>query len=710
MPRQIPSPSCRPDETPCRPAAPALGPALLLACPWLAGAALAAVGAPAAPPVAELKLATALAATRSPAAVSFLADDPAPILRSDSVLRSHGARRYAAASQALPTDVDGDVVGGDAPTGPPVRLADLPGRQPPPLPSLLAPSPPAPNQPLPGEPLGTSAPLLMPGIPGLPGVPCLPSVLCVPVRQPVDTDLDPDFDASSLPPYVPPAPADGRQGGSTTSSNDETDGSAATPGLSALGWGIAPVRWGGSFGLQTSRQRQADGAGSSALQGLFNLRASSYIYQPWLAQISGNLGITSGRSTATSASTDSGSATADQRTAQSSLTGGGVLSLFPMSRFPFVATFDRSDSQSSGAFVSSAYTNTRLGLRQSYRTDSGAQNATVGYDRSVVESTNGSENTVNALYGNYSHAFTNQTTQMNGRISQSESGASGESSRLINYYARHTYRFDENLNVETSTTLNDNLLNYRSGNTLSASRGRYVQLNSSASWRPESEYEDEISPLSVTGGFNMYTATTDFNGQASQSRTMSANVAANYAYSQNLTLLGSGLVTRVANADGQAQMLTNVGGAASYAGTPLTFGNFSYNWNVGGSMNRQGGGTLGANRLWTTQGSHSLSRDYPLSETQAVNLSLTQNLSHSNDQRIGAATTLNHSAGATWRVFGAAQSYGSVGLSFSDNVTSGTNEGHYRFINLQINGNGQLSAQSSISANLSLQWSMQETT
>ncbi|HEX5801797.1 MAG TPA: hypothetical protein VFY24_02135, partial [Azospira sp.] len=186
--------------------------------------------------------------------------------------------------------------------------------------------------------------------------------------------------------------------------------------------------------------------------------------------------------------------------------------------------------------------------------------------------------------------------------------------------------------------------------------------------------------------------------------------AANYAYSQNLTLLGSGLVTRVANADGQAQVLTNVGGAASYAGDPLTFGNFSYNWNVGGSMNRQGGGTVGGNRLWTTQGSHSLSRDYPLSETQAVNLSLTQSLSHSSDQLIGAATTLNHSAGATWRVFGAAQSYGSVGLSFSDNVTTGTNEGHYRFINLQINGSGQLSTRSSISANLSLQWSMQETT
>lgn len=690
MPRQLPRQPRASDDEIRRLAAPLVGSVLLCACPLAAQATLAA----AAPAMSELRLATSLAALG--ARLPPRGDAPAALaLRSDPQLRSPvaGARqadlaRYAAAATTAVSaeydDGDDDQVGSDEPIGPPVVLGEMPGRQPPPLPGGAP------------RPARGDEPPLVPGIPGLPGQPCIPTLPCVPIRPPASAD-DP-----RRPPAAGIAFPDGSPG------TGDAGGNAAGAGSGGLGWGLAPVRWGGSFGLQMSRQKMGEGANSSSATGLFNLRAASYIYQPWLAQISANLGITTGRSSTSSAATGAGDASSEQRDRQSTVIGGGMLHLFPMSRFPFMATFDRSDSRADGTFVSTDYTNTRIGLRQSYRTESGAQNASVGFDRSVVDTQQNGQDTVNAVYGNYSHAFDNQTTQMNGRISQSQRDLNGESSRLINYYARHTYRFEENLNVETSTMLNDNTLRYRSADGLANSRGRYLQLNSSLSWRPESEYEDEVSPLSVIAGLNLFTAASSFNSESSESKSLSGNLSATYAYSPNLTLMGSGLMTRVTNSDGSSALLSNLGAAASYIGTPLTFGNFSYNWNAGGSANRQSGGSNGGNRLLAVQGSHSLSRDIPLSTQQSVQLTLSQSVSHSSDQLIGASTSLNHSAGSTWRFVGSDQSFGSLGASFSDMLTSGANEGHYRYLYLQLSGNGQLSPRSSINANLTVQWSMQE--
>ncbi|MBI2307350.1 MAG: hypothetical protein HYU78_08610 [Rhodocyclales bacterium] len=655
--------------------------------------------AAAAPATTELRLASSLAAIggkapllreTSPLALQ-LSGALTPVVTSVAVPPAEVPRVYAAAdSTAVSADVDDDEEGSDAPIGPPVVLGDLPGRRPPPLPGER------------GAPTSGEAPPLVPGVPGLPGLPCMPGLPCVPMR-PAGSVAGPYDERAPVPAGLPfPGGL-----GAPTKTAGEGEGDADT-GIAGSGWGLAPVRWGGSVGLQLRRQQLGGGSTSSSTLGLFNLRASSYIYQPWLAQISANLGITTGQSSSTSSGAGTSGGAVSQNDSQSSMIGGGMLHLFPMSRFPFMATFDRSDSRASGTFVTTDYTNTRIGLRQSYRTESGAQNASVGFDRSVVETGQSGLDTVNAIYGNYSHAFDNQTTQMNGRFSQSQRDLNGESSRLINYYARHTYRFEDNLNVETSTMLNDNTLRYRTTGGLANTHGRYLQMNSSVSWRPESEYEDEVSPLSVTAGINLFTAASTFDNTTSESKSLSGNVAATYAYSPNLTLMGTGLMTRITNSNGDPTVLTNIGGAASYIGDPLTFGKFSYNWNVGGSANRQGGGPNGGNRLLATQGSHSLSREFPLSTQQSVQLSMSQSLSHSSDQLIGASTSLNHTAGSTWRVLGGDQSFGSVGLSFSDMLTTGANEGHYRYLYLQVNGNGQLSPRSSLSANLTVQWSMQE--
>jgi hypothetical protein len=474
-------------------------------------------------------------------------------------------------------------------------------------------------------------------------------------------------------------------------------------GAFGLGWGLAPIRWGGSVGVQMRRQSSAGGAVSGDTTGLFNLRGASHLYAPWLAQVSANVSLMNNRRNS------QGSDGVSVSDGQTSFVGGGMLQLFPVSRFPFVATFDRSDSRMQSSLVANDYTNTRLNLRQSYRSETGAQNGSVGFDRSVVESgRTGGTDVVNAVYGDYSHAFENQTSQLNGRYSQSTRDTTGEGSTLMNYYARHTYRYDENLNLETSTLYNDNRLRYRSTNGLAESNGRYLQMNSSASWRPE----DEEIPLTVTAGAMLLNAQSAYNGENNQAQSLSGNVSATYAWSPNLLFMGTGLMTQLSNKAGTKSTqdrLTNVGGAVNYTGDPLTFGNFSYNWNTGGSVNRQSGGSIGSNQMLMFQASHSLTRDFSIAQRQSLQVTMSQAISQNSDQVIGASTTLNHTGGGTWRFSAGDQTFGSVGLSASDMRTSGANEGVYQFVYLQLNGNGQLTPRSSFNANVTLQWSLQDT-
>ena len=668
----------------------------------------------AAPPMPPLKLATSLAAIGGKAPPPRDSLSP-PELRTaydlSRLLGGSGTSAVAdvprqAQAQAEPTRVppkllaaatatgvardfdDDDEVGGDEPTGPAMVLGEMPGRRPPPMSGR--------DSFATGAPRGAVDVSPVPGIPGMGGLPCVPGLPCMPV-WPIGRT---------------PAPnarnAGAEEGGffgdsATTGVAMPTTSESGAPGPGdglGLGWGLAPIRWGGNVGVQMRRQQASAGSSWTDAMGTFNLRGASYLYAPWLAQVSGNIGLTTGQRNANSS--DSNSNSSDNN---NSIVGGATLQLFPVSRFPFMATFDRSDSRTNGTFVNQDYTNTRFNLRQTYRTESGAQNGTIGYDRSVVETMQNGKDVVNALYGDYSHAFENQTTQMNGRYSQTDRDYNGESSKLINYYARHTYRFEENLNLETSTMLNDNTLRYRVNNSLNDSHGRYLQMNASASWRPE--YEDDL-PLSVTGGVGVLSSVSDYNGDSSEAKSMSGNLSATYNYSPNLTLMGSGLVTRLNTNGGNGQLLTNVGGAATYVGDPLEYEKFSYNWNVGSSANRQTGTSGGDNLIGMLQASHSLGRDIQLSERQGVNLSLSQGMSHSSDQIIGSSSTLNHSAGGTWRVNGSDQTYGSVGLSVSDMLTTGANEGHYQYVYLQLNGNGQMSPRSSFSANLTVQWSMQD--
>jgi len=467
-----------------------------------------------------------------------------------------------------------------------------------------------------------------------------------------------------------------------------------------LGWAMAPVRWGGSTGLQLRRNSSSDGAHSSDAQENLYLRASSYIYAPWMAQVAGNLALTQNQGSSFSGTGGAGNESQQKSTG---VNGGGSLNLFPISRFPFQATYDVSSSQNSSDIVSSAYTNTRVGLRQSYRPEAGSYSVTGGYDHSTIDSGAQGKDKVGAWFGSFSRNTEVQSLQMSGNYSETTRSVNGESSRLINLNSSHTYQLVENLSYNSQATITDTTLNYLNGTGLSKIHGRFMQFNSFLTWHPE----DEDIPLYVNGGVRTLSALNESPDSSSTSQSIGANLSATYTYSPNLAFNGNGLVTHLASSGSGSQMLGLIGGGATYTGDPLTFGKFSYNWNAVASGSEQTGGIRGNNLTMTGQLNHTLQRALGEGGDSAWYFTVGQSVAESADRLLGKTTSLSHNAGMSYRASRGESLNGFASLNASDVMTIGANPGHFRYMNLQLNGQAQFSPRSSGSVNLTFQWSAQ---
>jgi len=494
-------------------------------------------------------------------------------------------------------------------------------------------------------------------------------------------------------------------------------GTSATTGISGaaqdkeaasvLGWSFAPVRWGGQLGLFTRRNSSGGGAQSSDIQEYLNLRAASYIYQPWFAQVNGNLQLASNQG---SSSAGSGSGGTESKQEGKSITGGGTVRLFPVSRFPFQANFDVSDSRSSSDVITTDYTNTRFGFRQSYRPEDGAYALTGGYDASTITSNSFGKDSVGTVFGNFSRNTDVQSIQASGNYSQSTRSLTGDASRLISFDSRHSYQLEENISYDSLATITDNTLSYSTPSGIVNNHGRYMQFNSSLTWRPE----DEEIPLFVTGGMRTLSALNESVGNSSTSQSMGLNLSATYAPSANLSFNGNGLVTRLASSSAGSQVLTLLGGGAVYTGNPLNIGNFSYNWNAGANGSQQsgtggqGGNGTSSNTSLTGQLNHNLNRAINASDNSSWYFTLGQSLAETSSTQIGNTTSLTNSAGVSYRtMFGEAYG-GTASFNANDMRTSGANAGHFRYFNLQLNGQAQFSQRSAGSVNLTFQWSAQD--
>ncbi|MBK8335121.1 MAG: hypothetical protein IPL03_00415 [Sterolibacteriaceae bacterium] len=462
-------------------------------------------------------------------------------------------------------------------------------------------------------------------------------------------------------------------------------------------WGIAPIRWG--LTLSDSLRWSRSDEGQSGIQHLqqAQFRANSYLWQPWFAQVSGSLGLISGvdRSKSLEGATDS-------RNRQTSVVGGALINLFPVSRFPFVGQLEVSDSRTSTDLTDSNYRSTRLSLRQTYRNLKGDVSANASFDHSRLNGDFGSD-TVNAVSLGFSRAFEKQSIA--GDFSYARNSRSDDvgSASYLRASARHTYRSSAALGIDSNVSYNDSDQRFSGGaGSLGSGLGRFrfLQATSFATWTPEN------SRWRGTGTARVFQADTSSGGDGGNSRSLSLNGSASYLLNRNATLYG-GLGINLVRTDADSSVLTTQTLGANYNGDVLDFGKYSYNWYASANLANQSGGQEGAVRTLNLSIGHGLNRSWDLSPTSGVSANLGQTISATQTSQFGSGRGISHNAGVSWRGYPGESLSTYVSLSAADSRNSGDNANSFQLINFQANGQWQLSRYSSASADFTWQHTKQ---
>lgn len=478
----------------------------------------------------------------------------------------------------------------------------------------------------------------------------------------------------------------------------EPGGSASAGAKPPSRWGIAPIRWG--LTLSDSVRWSRSDEGQSGIQHLqqAQFRANSYLWQPWFAQVSGSLGLISevDRSKALEASTDS-------RNRQTSVVGGALINLFPVSRFPFVGQLEVSDSRTSSDLTDSNYRSTRLSLRQTYRNLKGDISANASFDHSRLNGDFGGD-TVNAVSLGFSRAFERQSIA--GDFSYARNSRSDDvgSASYVRASARHTYRSSAALGIDSNVSYNDSDQRFAGGGAGALGSGlgrfRFLQATSFATWTPEN------SRWRGTGTARVFQADTSSGGDGGNSRSLSLNGSASYLLNRNATLYG-GLGISLVRTDANSSVLTTQTLGANYNGDVLDFGKYSYNWYASANLANQSGGQEGATRTLNLSIGHGLYRSWELSPTSGVSANLGQTVSVTQTSQFGSGHGITHNAGVSWRGYPSESLNTYVSLSAADSRNSGDNANSFQLINFQANGQWQLSRYSSASADFTWQHTKQ---
>jgi len=538
--------------------------------------------------------------------------------------------------------------------------------------------------------LRSSRDLTMPGAAGIGQIRPVSPDYPRPANEPMTrTSLD-DESASSDPSGLPLA-----------QSASSVEGEAKPASSASLGWEVPPIRWGGSLGYAMQRGTTSGGGSSSQNAFLANLNGSSYIYAPWLATVSGRLGITS-------SATNSVSAGGGDTSQSSNIIGGADLSMFSSSRFPFRAYFDRSDSRASGSIVSSDYVSNRFGISQNYRSEDGISSGNFILDRNDVNNSTGRRDVVTALSGGYSTQTGIVQHNLSGRYSLGQRDSTGEMAQLVGFNTVHNANISDTISLNGSVNYTDS--NIRTADTiggLTSNRGRYLQINTFGSWMPEFEDVEDL-PLTITGGLRYGAQNTQFGADGFNSQTAGGNLSAMYRYSNNLSISANTGINQIAQTGAQSQLFTQVGTSITYVGDPLTFGKYSYNWNAGGNANWQGAsGANVSNSALSGLLSHSVSRLFTSEAGGTLSVNLSQSINAIESQSVGGTQTLSNNISMNYGGNVSDGFSGSVSGMLSDVKSTGYNAQHYTNLNLGLFGQGQISQQSSANLNMMFNWSDQ---
>jgi hypothetical protein len=461
---------------------------------------------------------------------------------------------------------------------------------------------------------------------------------------------------------------------------------------------LAPIRWSGNLGDSVSWSTGADQPRrfQHVLSG--NLRGSTYLWQPWFAQISANLGFVSG-SERTGSGTRSELAV-DNRNAN--LVGGMALSLFPASRFPFNASVDVDDSRTSGILTDEDFQRTRLSLRQDYTPQGGRTQYSLGIDRSIVDSVRSGRDTVDVLRAAVSHTLDQHNFQFAADHTANTVEGIGTGFSFDSVNLRHSWHPRQNLSVENFAFASRTETSVFSDALTVENKSGFYELSSFTNWQPDTE-----RPLLVVGSVRLFGLSNESGGTTSDSGSLTGGLSANYSYSQNVSLFGSTQVSRV-QSDSDTRLLTVSSAGATYTSDVVNLGQFAYTWNSNTTGTLQTGSAEGNLHVLTAGVGHNFFRSLWADERSSFAVNLGQSFGGSEASGTGTQGRLGNSANATWVIRQSESFITTLSANISDERGFGDSATSFTLVGLQANGNIQFSRYSTGSANFSLTGTRQD--
>ncbi len=460
------------------------------------------------------------------------------------------------------------------------------------------------------------------------------------------------------------------------------ESTAQGPGLQ---WRPPPVQWSGSVSYDLRLDHTHGQPRSTEHLVGTTLDALSYIYEPWLALVSGTLRVTASRL--------QGDATAPDGS-DSFVTGGVRLNIFPRSRFPFDARYEVSDSRTDTSLGGNVdYRSRHLVLTQRYRPADNGFALSASYERRSQEGPTFGEDTQESLLADFSSRIKRHSLGASLARSLNRRLATGEETDFRSAVARHSYAVGSEFVLETSANWarsDDQLLIGGNQQTLS-------QWSSVALYRPEGL---DLTLSASVRGFSFDNAATG------GTESVAAGVGAACDVNRNFRLTGNGSATRTDGAVAYA-WVGSLGG--TYNGDTQRLGEFTYDWNAGASLSNARSGDLEDN-TFSTQLGHTFGRQWLLAPGeswsatfgQTLGVSYTRGDTEAPGHPLGWSRALTQTAGLTFSSNGPDRN-AFARLSFTDARQFDAERARFQLVNLQLSGNYQVDRWHGWSGDLTVQ-------
>ena len=453
----------------------------------------------------------------------------------------------------------------------------------------------------------------------------------------------------------------------------------------------SPVRvWGDITTIYRTRDFNGGNTTADNWLNIGTVNASSYIWRPWFALVSGGVSLSFDETEVT-----------DQEPAKTEYVTGRIqFDLFPTSRFPFRLYHSKNRNELDDDLFNREISNSETGIAQQYRSLNGKHHYRAEYkQRSRRDDDFESLEGKSLLFSGSNH-FDRHALNTDIQFDSVDDLDENEQANSYSVTGRHSYDDQSNFSIEnlvsTSSIENDFLD--------SSTDTETAQFSSFLSWQPENRNDINLTgsfrlaDLAINQSENVNTPADD--SLETESQTLNINQGLVYEYSDNL-LFRETINANYSESENQDQFVGNESLGASYAPDRIDTDLGDYGWSAASTLNNQHGNVESRKSL-NNNFSHSLTNDFSDENSYSLRTNLTESLQYDYQPEEVDRRALDHSFSITWSD-SIQNDQSLIRFSISDSRSEEREERVFQLANLQYSGFFRLSRFSRLSGNITLQ-------